>query len=408
MRRQQPLGEEVVVAKVGNSDPIVLVHGFLGWGPGELLGLRYWGGPKNDIEADLRQQGYDVRVAVVGPVSSNWDRAVELYAQLTGTRADYGAAHSKKHQHLREGPTFATPLIPQWDSKHKVHLVGHSMGGTTVTMLAHLLAHGAPEELEESGTATSPLFEGGKDWVRSVTTLSTPHRGTPFADRDGQGDYLSLVKELLLGISEIAGAAEGPGIYDFKLAQWNFARHPGESLGDYFERAMASKAADSHDLADVDLSTDGTAAMNRWLRTAPDVTYFSYATKKTFPLPLSGRHVPDPRMNPLLVESAKQIGRFTRDTPGRPVITPDWWGNDGIVPTISQIAPEGHAVTSSDGPPKRGIWNHLGVRTGWDHLNIVGLNLEIPEILGLNLIDLEPPDITAFYRELAARLAALD
>ena len=63
---------------------------------------------------------------------------------------------------------------------------------------------------------------------------------------------------------------------------------------------------------------------------------------------------------------------------------------------------------SSDGPVGKGIWNHLGVKTGWDHLNIVGLNLEIPKILGLDLIDLEPPDITPFYTELAARLAALD
>lgn len=27
-----------------NNYPIVLVHGFLGWGPEEMVGYKYWGG----------------------------------------------------------------------------------------------------------------------------------------------------------------------------------------------------------------------------------------------------------------------------------------------------------------------------------------------------------------------------
>jgi triacylglycerol lipase len=77
-------------ASAGNTDPIVLVHGFLGWGLDELVGLKYWSRPQPDVVEDLGKQGHNVQVAVVGPLSSNWDRAVELFAQLTGGCADYG------------------------------------------------------------------------------------------------------------------------------------------------------------------------------------------------------------------------------------------------------------------------------------------------------------------------------
>merc|ERR1711884_630307 len=79
----KPLSEPI-----GNQDVIVLVHGFFGWGPSEMLGFNYWGGVYS-IAQELKQAGHDVRTAVVGPVSSNWDRAVELYAYIKGGIVDY-------------------------------------------------------------------------------------------------------------------------------------------------------------------------------------------------------------------------------------------------------------------------------------------------------------------------------
>ena len=35
-----------------NTDPIILIHGFLGWGRNEMAGYYYWGG-KTDLEAEL-------------------------------------------------------------------------------------------------------------------------------------------------------------------------------------------------------------------------------------------------------------------------------------------------------------------------------------------------------------------
>ena len=48
---------------------------------------RYWGG-KNDIEQQLKDRGYQVYTANVGPLSSNWDRAIELYYQIKGGEVD--------------------------------------------------------------------------------------------------------------------------------------------------------------------------------------------------------------------------------------------------------------------------------------------------------------------------------
>ena len=52
-------------------------------------------GGVHDIQEDLKRNGYTVHTAAVGPVSSNWDRACELYAQINGGTVDYGAAHAE-------------------------------------------------------------------------------------------------------------------------------------------------------------------------------------------------------------------------------------------------------------------------------------------------------------------------
>ena len=122
-----------------NKSPIVLIHGFFGWGNEELGDYKYWGG-KKDIQRMLESHGYKVINVSVGPISSNWDRAIEVYYQLKGGQADYGLSHSEKygliqkpHDKKYEG------LYREWGSDNPVHLIGHSMGGQTARMLQHLL-----------------------------------------------------------------------------------------------------------------------------------------------------------------------------------------------------------------------------------------------------------------------------
>ena len=43
-----------------------------------------------------------VATAVVGPFSSNWDRAVELFYQIKGGCVDYGAAHAAANNHYEK------------------------------------------------------------------------------------------------------------------------------------------------------------------------------------------------------------------------------------------------------------------------------------------------------------------
>ena len=128
-----------------NDYAIVLVPGFAGWGRDELLGFKYWGG-LHDIEADLSDHYYETYTAAAGPVSSNWDRACELYAMLKGGQVDYGEVHASRYQHQRYGRTYEG-LIPGWGDLNaasgritKVHLVGHSLGGQTARTISEMAA----------------------------------------------------------------------------------------------------------------------------------------------------------------------------------------------------------------------------------------------------------------------------
>ena len=84
-------------AKDGTEYTTVFVHGLLGFGYNDKVSdlVCYWGMTSGNMMDYLGDKGYDVVNASVGPLSSCWDRCCELFAQLTGTKTDYGAAHSK-------------------------------------------------------------------------------------------------------------------------------------------------------------------------------------------------------------------------------------------------------------------------------------------------------------------------
>ena len=150
------------------AHPTVFVHGLLGWGAQDALyrAVPYWGLAAGDVLGYLNRCGYDCRAASVGIISSAWDRACELYAALTGGRADYGIAHAQRFGHARFGTAYPAPLVPGWGADKPVDLVGHSFGGATARLLMQLLAHGCPEEVqaaEAAGETPSPLFTGGSN-----------------------------------------------------------------------------------------------------------------------------------------------------------------------------------------------------------------------------------------------------
>ena len=116
--------------KIYNKYPLIFVHGMFGWG--DAIGVDkvapYWGGSTGNLREYLTKCNFECYCASVGPVGSAWDNACELYAQLMGTRVDYGEAHSKAHGHRRFGRTYKKPLCEGFGER-KVHLIGHSHGG---------------------------------------------------------------------------------------------------------------------------------------------------------------------------------------------------------------------------------------------------------------------------------------
>ena len=81
---------------------------------------------------------------------------------------DYGRAHAKRCGHARFGREHAAGAHPEWDESHPIDLVGHSIGGVTARVLQQLLADGA-----------FPGHKTNAAWIRSLTTLSSPHNGDP-------------------------------------------------------------------------------------------------------------------------------------------------------------------------------------------------------------------------------------
>lgn len=66
-----------------------IVPGFSGWGAPLFGAINYFGGVIS-IPQLLVDEGYTVIVAPVAPISTNWERACELYRQLTVGRCVYG------------------------------------------------------------------------------------------------------------------------------------------------------------------------------------------------------------------------------------------------------------------------------------------------------------------------------
>ncbi|MBO7401691.1 MAG: hypothetical protein J6U10_01720, partial [Lachnospiraceae bacterium] len=164
----------------------VFVHGLSGWGSYDLLNefFPYWGLSGGSIIRYLNNNGYESYAASVDPTGSAWDRACELYAQLTGTRVDYGEAHSAAAGHERYGKDFTGKALLKDFESSKIALIGHSFGGATIRLFSEILKNGSPSERAVTADADiSPFFRGGNgDNLLAVVTLAAPTNGTTAYD----------------------------------------------------------------------------------------------------------------------------------------------------------------------------------------------------------------------------------
>ncbi|MCY6959314.1 esterase/lipase family protein [Clostridium brassicae] len=356
-----------------NDYPIVLVHGFMGFGRDELLGYKYWGGLV-DVQETLNKLGYKTYTATVGPVSSNWDRACELYAYIVGGTVDYGEAHAKKFGHNRYGRTYPG-LYKKVSDKNKIHLIGHSMGGQTIRTLTQLLSEGSEDEKNCKQKNLSPLFEGGKHWIHSVTTISTPNNGTTLSDSIPAGEFLSSAFGLVGKITGQSGLLSS--FYDFKLDQWGLKKEKGESQFQYNKRVLQSNIWNrTKDISSYDLSTQGAKELNQWVKAQPDVYYFSWITQATRESLISDHSLPQiGPMNPLFYGTARKMGKYTRNDKNLPIIDKKWFPNDGVVNSYSQNGPKlgsNDIIEQYNGQAKIGQWNVMPIIINTDHMDVIG------------------------------------
>ena len=371
---RQPIGSRI------NNAPIILMHGFSGWGRDEAFGFNYFGG-LTDIQTHLRERKYSTFTTASGPISSSWDRACEIFAQIKGGRVDYGKAHAEKHDHERFGRRYRG-YYPQWgdtDTKNrktlKVHLVGHSQGGLDARIMTHLLAMGDLEEIEATPVnEISPLFTGNHDWVLSVTTLSTPHDGTTLTSNVFR--ILPNYQYLTAFISS-SWSAIGLPAYDWKLNQWGLERGKDEGFFDFTDRIVKSRFwRSSRDSAAWILGPEGARETNQWVKIQPNIFYFSYSSQQTSESWFSDHHTPDLGMFHLFRPFSKWMGSHTQDSSNRVIIDNRWFPNDGVVNTISMSGPKigsTDSIIEYDKRPVLGAWNHMGILNGWDHFDYLGL-----------------------------------
>ncbi|MFQ6615873.1 MAG: esterase/lipase family protein [Fidelibacterota bacterium] len=355
-----------------NSYPIVLVHGFWGWGPEEMAGYNYWGG-FHDLEVDLESLGYDVYAVSVGPVSSNWDRAVEMYHQLKGGQVDYGRRHAQTYGIIQkpEGKEYKG-LYPQWDRDHPIHIIGHSMGGQTARMLAFLLENRIFSDSSRTVPEESPLLgQSNEGWIRSITSISTPHDGTTLLDLrlENIPYYLFLV-----GVASVVET----DFYDFDLDQWGFQRGKKERWADYYRRLREHPLWESKNMGVWDVSLDGARELNTYLRAEEDIFYFSFATSATHLDTATGTHVPDESINLLLRSEARWMGKQVISWADGTSIDSTWFENDGTVNTVSQFGPttglngpDPIVAFNPDTPLKPGRWYSQGPLR-MDHWYVAG------------------------------------
>ena len=333
----------------------VFVHGLSGWGSydDQYKYMPYWGMRGDDLMEYLNGQGFDCYAASVAPHGSAWDRACELYAQLTGNVVDYGKEHSERCNHDRFGTDYSeNPLIENWNETNKINLLGHSFGGATIRLLSELMANGSDAERAATDESEiSGLFTGGKaDWIYSITALAAPHNGTTaynvgfLEDDELEENSDSLMEKIHNFLSGLVSAATA-------------TEEDGRILSDY---------------AAHDMYIDNAFEMNNKISTLENAYYFSFPCSSSLQAE-DGSYYPDESITEaFFIKSVTSMGKYTGVTEKGFVIDESWQENDGLVNTISATAPIGAPQRIYEaGNVRMGEWNIMPTYRG-DHMSLQG------------------------------------
>lgn len=398
------------MAKGKTEDAFVFIHGMLGWGEEELLNnvFPYYGGFGGSIVKRMREEGYDAYAPSFSSVGSAWDRACEVYAALTGTRVDYGKAHSEKYGHARYGRTYEKAGVPDWGKplsngeKKKIHLVGHSFGGATVRMLSHLLTYGA--EAERAVTPSeelSPLFVGGKgDLLKSVTAIAGPFNGTTVID--AIGILVPTLKVMTFcGLANVLDNTKYRKVYDYQLEQWGISSYPGEEkLTNIGRIDRIRKFWKSEDECFYDLSLKGAHELNEFFEPNPNAYQFTISTDVSKKMRNGNYRMKVTALAPFWITGGL-MGAYDYDrTLGQP-LGDEWKASDGCSNTFSAHHPDDEPWAEYEdhkGNLQKGIWYALPIYQG-DHMDVIGISAR-----GL----LNPGHTRKFFQKFVNMLTELD
>lgn len=315
-------------SKFKTNYPFVIVSGFWSWGQYKesYETLPYWGFFTGDNYAkSFTASGLETSAADVSPMGSAWDRACELYAQLTGTVVDYGRVHSEKYHHSRYGEDYTgRGLLEKWDSENKVNIICHSFGGPTSALFATILADGSKEEREGTTDGTlSPFFEGGKgNFIHSITGIAGAYNGTTLiVANQALKDSVEYIKKYFPhhkyspGYKVISKLASG-------LGSVLTGETPDVDTGLY------------------DMIPDNSVELNKSIHAVDDIYYFTIPCCTSKEKAEKNAHVPDMKITDWFFTLTSEIlGMANLDTKGGLELKKEWQPNDGLVNTISQYGP---------------------------------------------------------------------
>ena len=374
----------ISLVTASNSYPIILVHGFIGWGRDEMNGYYYWGG-QMDLESYLKSMGYDVYSVSVGPISSNWDRAVEMFYQIKGGMVNYGKSHSEKFGIKQFPGKSFEGLYPEWNEDNPVHIIGHSQGGQTARMLEYLLSNSFDNEDSQL------LDTSKKGWIKSVTTISTPHSGTTLSDTII--DFFPILQGLVKWFGFVEGT-KTEKFYDFDLEQWGLGKKENETNKSYIKRLSKSPLSKTKNFSSWDLSRKGAQEFNDIYQMDNNVHYFSYPNSST-KISNSGKHIPDNKISLELWPLAYMMGR-QKD------IDPVWHENDGVVNTYSMKYP----IFSNGNPYPNKVFDGISEPGVWQIMKTISLDHH--KVVGHRLAKEKYPYLLNIYLNICEQLYSLD
>ncbi len=340
---------DVDVSTHSTNYTYVFIHGLGGWGENTFYYdlFPYWGTLGGDAIKYLNARGFNVVAPSVTANGSAWDRACEAYAQLVGTKVDYGKEHSERCGHKRYGKDYTgKALLDKWDSENKINLFGHSFGGATMLVLTELMMNGSEAEIKATDKSDiSPLFTGGKgDYIYSVTGLAAPYNGTtahPGRDVINAKKFAPLNQRLVV-------TAVG-------------------SLTDPIPDGRAE-----YDCAGYDLGIDRAIEITQTWHYSDDIYYFSVPCCMTNTDENGVTTCNERDFEFIYADAATVMCEYTGVTEGGVVLDESWQPNDGLVNTKSARAPfNARAVDYSGGRAQKGVFNVYPVYRG-DHMSLMG------------------------------------